>query len=81
MFGLSLSKILALVGVILTVWAVYKWISRAQAARPVRERPRDEPRRPEAIRTEDLVPCAGCGAYVPARGARGCGRPACPCPG
>ncbi|MGE0725809.1 MAG: hypothetical protein AB7O45_15630 [Alphaproteobacteria bacterium] len=79
MFGLSFSKIMALVGVILAVWAVYKWINRAQAARSVRER--EPARRPEAIPTEDLVPCPGCGAYVPARSPRGCGRSGCPYPG
>ncbi len=95
MFGLSFSKLMALIGIIIAVWTLFRWISRVSDARradpgrvsgarpAARDRPaRDQPgRRPDPQPVEDLVACATCGAYVAARGARGCGRPNCPYPG
>ena len=93
MFGLSLTKLLALIGIIVTVWTLFRWISRMadardrggqvrreQARRPAAWRRRKEPE-PEAPPVEDLVACGTCGAFIPAKGARGCGRANCPWPG
>ena len=90
MFGLSLSKLLALIGIIIAVWTLFRWISRVAdakrtdtgripGARPAGGKRAE--RRPEPQPVEDLVACATCGAYVAVRGARGCGRPNCPYPG
>ncbi|MCC7275369.1 MAG: hypothetical protein IT561_22055 [Alphaproteobacteria bacterium] len=85
MFGFSLSKLLALVGILVAVWVIFRWIGRLTAAprpegapRP-RQRQAGGPRKTVAV--EDLVACGTCGAYVPAVGARGCGRAGCPYPG
>lgn len=91
MFGLSLSKLLALIGILVTVWMVFRWVTRVanereraagrvdSGRRPMRAA--REEKRAEAAPVEDLVACGTCGAYVPAKGARGCGRGNCPWPG
>ncbi|BBK41390.1 hypothetical protein STVA_14100 [Allostella vacuolata] len=91
MFGLSLSKLITLIGIIIAVWTLFRWFSRVSAARdaapgrvdanPGRRPERARRREPDPVPVEDLVACAGCGAYVAARGAKGCGRPNCPYPG
>lgn len=92
MFGLSLSKLLALIGILMTVWMVFRWASRManardREARVGREQQAKRPaawgrrKEPEAAPVEDLVACGTCGAYIPAKGARGCGRGNCPWPG
>lgn len=91
MFGLSLSKLLALIGIIVTVWTLFRFLSRMANARdeaarvrgegPRRPAARERRREPEAKPVEDLVACGTCGAYIPAKGARGCGRANCPWPG
>lgn len=78
MFGLSFSKILFTVLVIVAVWRGFKWIEiarqRAQvatAAKHARRKsagPRPQGARPDHPRPRpavDLVPCRICGAYVP----------------
>ena len=72
MFGLSLTKILFTVLVIVAIWRAFAYIGRLQA---MRQRslgstradggaaPRPRGRSPTA--TIDLVPCPSCGAYVP----------------
>lgn len=92
MFGLSLTKILFTIMVVLAVWYGYRWIGRVHARRRVeldeqmrREMRQASKRRPDrsggATKAEDLVPCGTCGSYVPARGPRNCGRADCPYPG
>jgi len=93
MFGMSFGKLAVLIGLIVTVWMIFGWIRRAQALRDATQpRPaarrtgrmhRADARGPEraAAPVEDLVPCPSCGAYVAGRGARACGRSACPYPG
>lgn len=89
MLGLSLSKLVTLICIIVAVWTLFRWISRMTDARQSgsgrvgggREQARGRaPRRPDPQPVEDLVACPGCGAYV-AKGARACGRPNCPYPG
>jgi hypothetical protein len=74
---ISLPKLLLIAVVIFAVWYAVRWLNRPPAAaarrRPQRRRP--TPR----LEAEDLVPCAGCGAYV-AQTARSCGRAKCPLP-
>jgi hypothetical protein len=92
MFGLSLTKILFTIVAVLAVWYGYRWIGRVQARRRVEldEQMRREMRQASkggpdrsggTTKAEDLVPCETCGSYVPARGARNCGRADCPYPG
>lgn len=83
MFGFSLAKVLFTVIVIAAIVYGWKWMNRAQVrqnetARRVRE---DESRPRPAVEAVDMVQCPTCGDYVPARGARRCGRDDCPYPG
>jgi hypothetical protein len=92
MFGLGFSKVLFTIFAVLVVWYGYRWYGRVQARRraeldehmrrDVRGAAAGGPRRATgADKVEDLVPCGTCGAYVPVRGARACGRAGCPYPG
>ena len=92
MFGLSLTKILFTIVAVLVVWYGYKWMGRVQARRraELEEHMRREMRQGSkrglggsgaTAKAADLIPCETCGDYVPARGARGCGRADCPYPG
>lgn len=77
---MSFAKILLLVGVIAFVWFGWRWFQRWEKERRLRdaaERRADDPRR---IAAEDMVPCRACGTYLPARGAKSCGRADCPQP-
>jgi hypothetical protein len=87
MFGFSLTKILFTVAAIAVIWYGFKWVGRMQDQR---ERAAD--RRAKSARAkdssdapadaiEDMVACATCGDFVPAKGARACGRDNCPYPG
>ncbi len=89
MFGFSLTKILFTLAVIIIVWQGYKWLGRVQTRRDAiaRETARGSGRGGRAAaaaapaEVEDMVECAVCEAFVPARGAVSCGREACPYPG
>jgi uncharacterized protein len=92
MFGLSFTKILFTIVAVLAVWYGYRWIGRVQARRQaeLEEQMRRDIRQTSkrgpsgsgaTAKVEDLIPCGTCGDYVPARGARGCGRADCPYPG
>jgi uncharacterized protein len=89
MFGFSFSKTLFTILAVLVVWYGYRWIGRAQARRQaeLEQKMRRETRQASTrgpggtartAKTEDLIPCETCGAYVPAHGARSCGRAECP---
>jgi uncharacterized protein len=83
MFGLSISKVLFTVVIVAAVVYGWKWLNRVQArqnqaARRVHE---EAPRPRPAVEAVDMVQCAACGDYVPAKGARRCGRADCPYPG
>ena len=68
-------KLALLILVIAAVWVGYRWLNGSARALP-----RRYPGAPRAaIRTEDLVACRVCGAYVAAGAAR-CGRSDCPQP-
>ena len=93
MFGLSLTKILFTLAVVVIVWQGYKWLGRMQTRRDAiaRETARGSGRggrataaaaaAPSSAEVEDMVECTICGAFVPARGAVSCGRGECPYPG
>ncbi len=90
MFGLSLTKILFTLAVVVIVWQGYKWLGRMQTRRDAiaRETARGTGRggrpaaaAPSPAEVEDMVECTICGAFVPARGAVSCGRGECPYPG
>lgn len=92
MFGLSLTKILFTLAVVVIVWQGYKWLGRMQTRRDAiaRETARGSGRggraaaagaAPSPAEVEDMVECTVCGAFVPARGAVSCGRGECPYPG
>ncbi len=93
MFGIpSLQKLLVLAAVIAAVWYGFKFVGRLQDAREAEQKLRaggtrqpkarwrraKQPAAPEAPQAEDMVECAVCQAYVPARGASRCERPDCP---
>ncbi|WP_123689075.1 hypothetical protein [Allostella humosa] len=90
---MSLSKLLALIGILIAVWTLFRWVQRVTDTRRQdgkadrvgnarrSERNATARREPDPVPVEDLVACATCGAYVAARGARGCGRQNCPYPG
>lgn len=87
MFGFSLQKLLFTILVIAIVWYGFKMIARIQERRsegdaasrraPSRRRRRSG----AAAEAEEMVACALCGTFVPARNARSCGRDDCPWPG
>jgi uncharacterized protein len=92
MFGLSFTKIVFTIVAVLVVWYGYRWMGRVQARRRAeleehmrREMRQTSKRGPDRsggmAKAEDLVPCETCESYVPARGARSCGRADCPYPG
>jgi hypothetical protein len=79
MFTPTLSKILLLVLVIGAVWwwfrrSQIKAREKAELERSTRDREKGKPAKP----IEDMAQCKVCGAYVPATGARNCGRESCP---
>jgi len=93
MLGFSIQKLLFTVAVVAAVWYGFKWLGRMKRMhdRETRDRLRREsrgggsapagPSEGAAADAEDMVECAVCGAFVPARGAKSCGRADCPYPG
>ncbi len=87
MFGLSLSKILLTLLVIVAVWYGWRAYNRYQALREqtrrrMAEETRRNPNRGAApIEAEDTVECPSCGAFVAANRRVSCGREDCPYPG
>ncbi len=78
----SLGKLLVLAIILAVVWYGWKYVQRVEQ---VRRTLRDEIERrrtgtPPSRPAEDLVKCAVCATYVPARGAHSCGRADCPWP-
>jgi hypothetical protein len=88
----SFSKLILLIAIIVGVWYVFRFIgqvdkARQRAAREAaraaagagarRQQARREPRGSVA-QVEDTVKCRACGAYVPVRSAKSCGRGECP---
>jgi len=71
MLGLSLSKILFTVMLIVAVWQTYRklapWIARLQERdQPAPSRPAAaKPSRPADARSVELVACPHCGTFVP----------------
>ncbi len=91
MFGFSIQKLLFTVAVVVAVWYGFKWVGRMKVIREkqAKERLRREARgsggsgvgggaSSASGEAEDMVECAICGAFVPARGAKDCGRGDCP---
>ena len=85
MLGLSIGKLLFTAVVVAAVIFGWKWLNRVQAvggraSRRVREKKDRSPASP-AVEAVDMTRCPACGDYVPAKGARSCGRADCPYPG
>ncbi|HEX4113470.1 MAG TPA: hypothetical protein VH020_13130 [Stellaceae bacterium] len=86
MIGFSLGKLLFLGFVLLVLWYGVKLVTRVGEVRQAVRRAAEQAPGPggqgprQAIATEDLVKCRGCGAFVPAKGATSCGRGDCPWP-
>lgn len=76
MLGLSLQKIAVFVGIIATLWAVFRLVRQVGK---VRERA-EAGRRPSRIAVEDMKECPVCGTYVAPAAALDCGRDRCPYP-
>lgn len=83
MFGFSLQKLLFTILVIAIVWYGFKMIARIQERRSEGDAASRRRRRSggAAAEAEEMVACALCGTFVPARNARSCGRDDCPWPG
>jgi uncharacterized protein len=91
MLGLGIAKVVFTLAVIAIVWHGSKWRmrirERAKLNRQQREAMKPEPaempseRRRRTAPVEDTIVCTSCGAYVPLRGPRSCGRADCPYPG
>ena len=91
MFGFSLTKLIFTALVIAAVWYGYKWLQRNQIRRQeeTREKVREDIRANRTAKreqrpaddAEDMVQCATCEAFVPAKGMKNCGRAGCPYPG
>ncbi len=85
MFGFSLPKLVFTVLVVVVVFYGFKAISQLQERREKRVADRASARGTDAAAkrsagVEDMVACATCGTFVPARSARSCGRGDCPYP-
>lgn len=91
MLGLGIGKLLLTLAVIVVAWYGARWWARLQAHE--RAKLEREQRAATAARraattdgrgaqpaVEETVRCTVCGAYVPARGSRSCGRGDCPFP-
>ena len=66
----SLPKLILLIGIIVVVWYVFRFLGQVDRARQQAAR--------EAAKVEDMVKCRTCGAYVPVRNPSRCGRNDCP---
>ena len=79
MFGFSLQKLLVLAAIVAAVWYGFQWLSRLDRQRKAERRPRASRRRgtgpAKTGEPEDMSRCPGCGAYVVAKTACGCGWP------
>jgi uncharacterized protein len=94
MFGLSLTKIIVTILLIVAVWYLFKLYQRKKLVRaeeaisrffkrdPSPESPSPRSASAAASReAEVLVECRTCGAYVSPRNAVSCGKANCPYPG
>jgi len=83
MFGVGFFKLLFLAGAVAGVWYLFKMLA-GPGTPPAEQREAQAPgRAPNAaarnrLEAEDMVACKVCGTYVPANGARSCGRADCP---
>ncbi len=78
MLGLSLSKLLFTIFVVIAVWKAFAYVGRLaqerQQADALRRRPASRPKARSDRRTIDLVECPRCGAYVDPQEGCHCGR-------
>ncbi len=80
MLGFSLTKLLVLAIIIALVWYGFKWAGRISAQRGGGGIPGDDAGKAALEDAEDMAKCEACGTFVPAEGARDCGRDSCPYP-
>jgi hypothetical protein len=74
-----LGKILLTLVVVVFVWSGFKYLARMAELRQRRESAPPPPKRqPGDASAETMVECRVCGTWLPARGAKSCGRPDCP---
>ena len=88
MLGFSLQKLFVLALIIAIVWFGFRFLGRVQTQRKAEQKSGRRMQRggrwsfgrdpDHDMGAEDMVACRVCGAYVPARGARACGRADCP---
>lgn len=91
MFGFSLQKLLFTGIVIAAIWYGFKWIGRLQERNDALSRERARRMKAEDAlnksagsggratpEVEEMIECPTCGAFVPAVGARNCGKSGCP---
>ena len=90
MLGFGIAKLLFTLAVIAMIWYGSKWWVRIRERAKLQQQRRaavdhePEARGSRSRRTaavEDTILCASCGAYVPLREPRSCGRADCPYPG
>ena len=71
MFGLTLSKILFTILIVIAVWKGFTLVGRLarerRQAEALRQRPGGRPKAAASGRTIELVECRRCGAYVDPR--------------
>ena len=82
MFGVGFFKLVFIAGAVAGVWYLFKMLAGPGA--PPAEREAQASRRAtnaaarNRLEAEDMIACKVCGTYVPANGARSCGRADCP---
>jgi hypothetical protein len=74
--GISLQKIAVFIGIVGTLWAIFR-VAR-QFGKPGKTEARV--RRPGRAVTQDMKECPVCGTYVAPAVTVDCGRPRCPYP-
>ena len=81
MLGFSIQKLLVLAAIVAAVWYGFKYVGRMKEVRDAEAKLRESAKggaSPAAPKTQEMVQCAVCSAYVAAQGSQNCGREDCP---
>jgi hypothetical protein len=91
MLGFGIVKLVFTIAVIVMIWSGSRWWVRSRESIMLFKQRRTRMargvgsgttrRKWRAAPVQETVRCASCGAYVPLRDPRSCGRDACPFPG